>query len=189
MSNELADRVKKLLEKCTPGEWYAKRYESDGAIVTWGVRQATVLGFAICSIVAQDMEDVENGEERANAELLALVKDLARAYLAQQDSVLIGEIETAKKLVTDLTTECNRQAAEIDKLETAVDYLKSDVVVGTELLQKATARVRGLDYWLRRMIGMLQDAGDCNCKGGYVCAKCEVIQNAQAALRKDGDDE
>ena len=77
------------MTKHTPGPWIAKLYkaEKDGR-PEWGVRQSPdapsvsvdgeVLpcGFSICNIVAQDMEDIENGEERANAALIAAAPEL-----------------------------------------------------------------------------------------------------------------
>lgn len=67
-----------MMNKHTHGPWYAKQYDDR----SWGVRQAIGLGFAICIIVEQDMEDRDNGEERANAELMAVAPDM---YLAIRD--------------------------------------------------------------------------------------------------------
>ena len=79
-------------EQHTKGPWIAKLYEPDeDDRPHWGVRQspdaasvsvdgeALPCGFGICNIVEQDMEDVENGEERANAELIAAAPELLEA--------------------------------------------------------------------------------------------------------------
>ncbi len=69
--------------KHTSTPWIAKLYapDKDGR-PHWGVRQSpdvpsvsvdgTLLPcqFCICEIVEQDMEDIENGEEKANAEFI-----------------------------------------------------------------------------------------------------------------------
>jgi len=74
----------------TPGPWIAKSYDPDeDGRLHWGVRQSPgapsvsvngevlYCGLSICVITEQDMEDVENGEERANAELIALLHNHA----------------------------------------------------------------------------------------------------------------
>lgn len=91
-------------EKHTPGPWIAKYYppKKEGDRPTWGVRQDpnapsmaimnedhsinSILpcGFSICEIVEQDMEDIENGIEAANARLIAA----APQTLIERDALL-----------------------------------------------------------------------------------------------------
>lgn len=49
----------------TPGPWKVKQYKDK----SWGVRNVM---FSICNIVEQDMENRDNGEEKANADFICL---------------------------------------------------------------------------------------------------------------------
>ena len=96
-------------EKHTPGPWIAKSYDPDkDGRLHWGVRQSPdapsvsvdgevlYCGLSICVIVEQDMEDVEHGEECANAHLIAVAPKLLEACREFVRKVECGEARSKR---------------------------------------------------------------------------------------------
>lgn len=81
-------------QKHTGGEWMAVQYPDE----SWGVRVKAPIGFAVAIIVAQDICDRDNGEEAANAALIAQAPLLPE--LLEICKLVMGEIEEDSDLET-----------------------------------------------------------------------------------------
>lgn len=200
------------MSKHTPGPWIAKLYEPDeNGIREWGVRQspeapsvsvdgeALACGFSICNIVGQDMGDIENGIERANAELIASAPTL-QSRIEELEADLLESRKAHKLTVAtlcDVVLKRGEDEKMIGRLEAELRELKrehhierrklrKDFMDIISLLTTKNARLEAEKAELRDILRRLDVWGQTsptNVDGPRTCEPVsDILEDTRAAL-------